>query len=120
MLPIGILGYARTWQQKTMEQAGTVRRRGSGSDGMGGRATANPSLVGTFPCRLETFQSSSGESVAVAGGRQQQRWLILFPAGTDVRAGSDTVEIDGRVFEVIAEWGPTTYATAMAVIAVEM
>jgi len=85
--------------QGTFAGVAVIKRRVWASDG-GGGGTAPYNPIGTVDCHTTPGgnRPTNEEIAAQVAGRAQ--YLILVPAGTDVRAG-DRIQADGREFEVL-------------------
>lgn len=94
-----------------------VKRSTPAADGMGG-STLTWATVATVTCRISPNTTREEE---LAGDRvtNTQRWLLTFPAGTDVRP-ADRIVAGARTFDVSSIRGARSFELARQVIAVEV
>ena len=117
MLSSAELVALRAAQAATFDQSAVIERKALVLDGGGG--STQTVTTASSPCRIAP-EMDAGEEKDVAGRvGLARRWLITFPAETDVRE-SDAVVVAGVRYQVVSVMGPRSFETARQVRAVRL
>ena len=77
-------------------------------------------LVYSGRCKVKTYAPEEDESVSAGSPTNSSRYVVSFPAGTDVRDG-DIVRVDGRRLPLYLRGShDVTYQTAVRIQATEV
>ena len=77
-------------------------------------------LVYSGRCKVKTYAPEEDESVSAGSPTNSSRYVVSFPAGTDVRDG-DIVRVDGRRLPLYLRGShDVTYQTAVRMQAMEV
>jgi hypothetical protein len=95
--------------------AAITRRTYSDSDTGGQIITVSTHAL---PCRVAASTNAPDREIVAGRAREAVPWRITFAAGANVQT-DDTVTVNGRVFEVVAVYGPSSFETARVTVCVE-
>ena len=97
----------------------TVSRLSPGTDEDGYDTTVE-TVVYEGRCKVKTYAPEEDESVSAGSPTNSSRYVVSFPAGTDVRDG-DIVRVDGRRLPLYLRGShDVTYQTAVRIQATEV
>ena len=97
----------------------TVSRVSSGRDEDGFDTTVE-TVVYEGRCKVKTYAPEADESVSAGSPTNSSRYVVSFPAGTDVRDG-DIVRVAGRRLPLYLRGShDVTYQTAVRIQATEV
>ena len=106
MLSAADLSFMQGVLGQTQTTACSILRKSSVSDGMGGQTDTWTTLASTT-CRVAPDKSLDLEAAVQGRLQAESRWIIAFPAGTDVTA-ADRVTTLGSTYEVTGLLAPRT------------